>query len=53
VKEGRPVFAGQAHEWSEVEGWYVIAPGNVQKYLEWLLEQRRKAREGEVGGDDG
>jgi len=39
VRDGVPTFDNVAYEWSEAEGWYVIAPGNVLAYLRWASQR--------------
>jgi len=35
MKDGLPVFDGESYPLLEIEGYYVIAPGNVLNYLKW------------------
>jgi hypothetical protein len=48
VENGAPVFDGKVHAWSEVEGWFLVSPGNVQKYLQWLRDVKKRESEGEL-----
>jgi len=43
VKAGEPYFDGKLGRWEDLEGWYVVAPGNVRDYLVWRAKE--KARE--------
>jgi len=45
VKDGAPVFDGQPHEWSAVEGWFIIPPGYLMQYLKWLAAEEAKRNE--------
>ena len=42
VKDAAPMFDGKAYDWSEVEGWYIFAPGNVVEYMRWLIDEKKR-----------
>jgi hypothetical protein len=48
VEDSKPVFDGKQGRWEDLEGWYVIAPGNVRKYLAWLVDQKSRGEREDV-----
>jgi len=50
IEQGRPVWDGQPYPLSEIEGWYVLSPGNLLQYAEYMAAKRKREREAEIPG---
>ncbi len=51
IKEGAPEFDGVPFPYSEIEGYYVIAPGNMLEYLKWARRMQDEAEAGTLDAD--
>jgi len=40
IENSVPVYDGDIIPWSEVEGWYLVSPGNVLDYLKWASDRK-------------
>lgn len=45
---GRSGTELEEYPFTEVEGWYVVAPGNLVGYLRWLAHDRAREKEAAV-----
>jgi len=48
VRGGQPYFNDKVGKWPDLEGWYVVAPGNVRDYLVWRAKEKARGERGDV-----
>ena len=51
VRSGHPEFDGTPADWADLEGWFVISPGQVLHYLRWLSDEKARARAAEISDE--